>query len=148
VSRPLEPNTDYVESSTGYVFTTDAAGKVCRVQGKLLDEVGHRNTYQQRKIGRPDRLPTDDGAHFMATIFRGPGEAINLTAMDANLNRGAWKALENDWAQALRQGKEVSVVIEVKYPQDGGRAERFIVAYQITGEPPRRRVFKNARGGQ
>jgi hypothetical protein len=147
VSRRLEPDVEYIEKRTGYVYVTDSASRVTRVRGVLLDNVGQRNPYQQRQVGRPSRRPTDDGGHFLATIFRGPGERINLTPMNSNLNRGAWKGLENMWAEALRNGKTVSVTIDVRYAGDSTRPDRFTIAYQITGDPPRRRVFKNAPGG-
>lgn len=119
-----------------------------RVTGTLTDEVGDRNSYQQRTVGGADRLSSDDGGHYLATIFRGPGERINLTPMDSNLNRGAWKALENRWAQALRRGEEVRVVIDVNYAPEGVRPVRFVVSYKIGDDKPRRRIFKNAPGGR
>jgi filamentous hemagglutinin len=81
-------------------------------------------------------------------VFRGPGERINLAPMDFNLNRGAWKIMENEWSAALRAGKEVRVVIDVKYPPGSQRPDRFIVKYQIGDDPPEREIFKNAPGGR
>ena len=35
--------------------------------------------------------------------------------MNSNLNRGAWKTMENNWAKLLNQGCEVEVTITVFY---------------------------------
>ena len=35
--------------------------------------------------------------------------------MNSNLNLGAWKQMENEWAKALRKGKTVKVYIEPLY---------------------------------
>jgi filamentous hemagglutinin len=121
---------------------------VSTIRGTLVKREGDRNAYQQRVAGGKDRLATDDGGHFLATIFRGAGERINLAPMDVNLNRGAWKAMENEWSAALQRGEEVKVSIDVKYPEGSTRPSRFIVKYQIGTAPPERQIFKNAPGGR
>lgn len=113
-----------------------------------MNEDGDRNSYQQRRAGGRDRLPTDDGGHFIATVFRGPGERINLAPMDFNLNRGAWKAMENTWSEALQNGKQVEITIDVSYAEGTRRPAYFIVKYTVSGSMPVRRRFKNAPGGR
>jgi hypothetical protein len=147
LNKPLEADARYVDRQTGYAYTTDGQGRVAEVDGKLVDQPGERNGYQQAHAGGADRLPTDDGGHLIATIFRGPGERINLVPMDSNLNRGAWKAMENSWSGALASGKQVEVKIDVVYGQNGVRPTRFDVSYQIEGQAPVTRTFKNAPGG-
>jgi len=61
-------------------------------------------------------LTDDEGGHLIASIFKGPGEQINYTAMDGNLNKGAWKRMENKWAEAFDvtyfiDGKKKSVTL-------------------------------------
>ena len=51
--------------------------------------------------------------------------------MNANLNRGEWKQMENEWAKALRKGKTVKVKIEPLYEGTDIRPNRFIVSYSI-----------------
>ncbi|MCA8140150.1 DNA/RNA non-specific endonuclease [Burkholderia multivorans] len=53
-----------------------------------------RNGYQQVETGR-EGDSGDDGGHLIATILNGAGEKLNIVPMDSNLNRGAWKQLEN-----------------------------------------------------
>ena len=51
--------------------------------------------------------------------------------MNANLNRGEWKQMENEWAKALRKGKTVKVKIEPLYEGTDIRPNRFRVSYYI-----------------
>jgi hypothetical protein len=100
--------------------------------------------------GGADRATDDQGGHLFATVFRGPGERINLVPMNSNLNQGVWKAMENRWAEALDSGRQVEVFVEVSYPKDSEstRPTRFDVSYQIDDDEPAFRSFKNAPGGK
>ena len=51
--------------------------------------------------------------------------------MNANLNRGEWKQMENEWAKALRKGKTVKVEIEPLYESTDIRPNRFRVSDSI-----------------
>ena len=86
-----------------------------------------------------DKKDYDDGGHLIANWFRGPNEAINIVPMRKSLNRnvtdptiidptgkGAWLAMEREWANALKADKKVSVKIEVKYSNDR-RPTGFVV---------------------
>lgn len=92
-------------------------------------------------------LPNDEGGHLIASIFDGPGERLNLVPMDANLNRGEWKKMENVWASALKDGKTVSVRIEPNYVGSATRPDAFTVTYSIDGARPMILDFKNSPGG-
>ena len=72
---------------------------------------------------------------------------VNLYPQNANFNRGALKALENEWATALNEGKTVEVNIELKYGDHGVRPNAIRATYQIDGGRPINRDFENARGG-
>lgn len=56
--------------------------------------------------------------------------------MSGNLNKGVWKQMENTWAAALKEGKQVNVKIEPVYSGTGGRLEIFNVLYSINGGRP------------
>jgi filamentous hemagglutinin len=148
LNRPLLPNARYIDDATGYSYDTDAEGRVTAIRGTLIAKTGDRNAYQQRVAGGTDRLSTDDGGHFIATVFKGPGERINLALMDFNLNRGAWKAMENRWTEALKTGKQVEVTIDVTYAEGSRRPTYYVVKYTISGSMPVRRRFKNSPGGK
>ena len=103
-------------------------------------DVRDRNTYQQTKSakvdGIKDGLNEDDGGHLIASIFDGAGEQINYAPMNANLNRGAWKATENKWARALNGDppKTVKVDIQPIYKGNSKRPQAFEVIYEIGGK--------------
>lgn len=139
----LAPNTTYVRN--GYEYATDELGRVSRVSGDLRLETGIRSPHQTEvgKLG----LPTDEGGHLIATRFDGTPEGVNLVPQDANLNRGAWKRMENEWATALAQGKQVKVDITVQYPPGNiSRPDIFEVKYWINGRK-RLKAYENQPGG-
>jgi filamentous hemagglutinin len=117
-----------------------------RAEGQLVMSVAERATYQQIKVGKLG-APGDEGGHLIASIFNGPGEAINLKAMNGNFNKGAFKKLENMLADAVASGKKVHVKIDVVHTGDKMRPDQFVIKYQIENEAPMRKIFDNSPGG-
>ena len=89
----------------------------------------------------------DEGGHLIASIFDGLGEKLNLVPMDGNLNKGAWKQMENAWAKALKEGKQVNVKIEPVHIGDSVRPDSFNVTYTIDGRL-KEQTFINSPGGK
>ncbi|SFD77527.1 DNA/RNA non-specific endonuclease, partial [Pseudoalteromonas denitrificans] len=146
----LEPHATYKVGK--YTYKTDELGRVKSVGGELDLSKVDRNTYQQGKAGKTDGikdgLSDDEGGHLIASIFKGPGEQINYAAMDGNLNKGAWKRMENKWAKALKGDppKKVEVEINAIYDGDNKRPSAFEVFYEIDGIEEMKKL-KNAPGG-
>ncbi|AJA45707.1 DNA/RNA non-specific endonuclease [Frischella perrara] len=67
--------------------------------------------------------------------------------MNSNLNRGELKALENRWANALRNGKTVKVKIEPVYQDTDIRPTKFNVSYSIDNGRFRHTEILNQAGG-
>ncbi|CNK65880.1 HNH endonuclease domain-containing protein [Yersinia enterocolitica] len=148
-SKPLNkpsPNTIY-KVDGNKVYHTDDQGRVKMVEADLTAMTKDRNTYQQRKAGKSGDSG-DEGGHLLASIFDGPGEKLNLVPMDANLNKGAWKKMENSWAKALEDGKPVKVKINPIYTGDSNRPSSFEIKCTIGNERPVVTGFKNVSGGQ
>lgn len=77
----------------------------------------------------------DDGGHLIASSLGGAGDKINIVPQEATLNRGEWKTMENYLREQLAAGKQVSVKIEVGYPDGGAaRPNSFIVNAMIDGK--------------
>ncbi|WIO44058.1 hemagglutinin repeat-containing protein [Klebsiella electrica] len=129
------------------IYKTDAQARPSQVEATLSPNVKDRNGYQQCKAGKCG-FDGDEGGHLIASIFNGPGEKLNLVPMDGNLNKGAWKQMENTWAKALGEGKEVKVNIQPSYIGDSVRPEKFKVVYSIDGGRPIEKVFNNSPGGK
>ncbi|MEI2264979.1 DNA/RNA non-specific endonuclease [Erwinia sp. CGal63] len=141
-----QPNTPH-RVDDNKIFKTDSLGRTESVESSLAWSKNDRNTYQQCKAGKCG-VVGDEGGHLIASIFNGPGEKLNLVPMDGNLNKGAWKKMENTWANALKDGKKVDVKIEPSYSGSNVRPDSFSVTYRIDTERPVREVFNNAPGGK
>jgi hypothetical protein len=139
----LTPNADY--HVNGYKFSTDAEGRVSSVSGELTMTTAERATYQQRKVGKSGDAG-DEGGHLIASSFNGPGEAVNLKAMNGNFNKGAFKKMENMLADAVASGKKVTVKIDVIHAGDASRPTGFRFEYSIDGVKSVRN-FENKAGG-
>ncbi len=136
-----------------YSCKTDELGRVKSVSGKLELNKVDRNTYQQSKAGKTDGikdgLVDDEGGHLIASIFKGPGEQINYAAMNGNLNKGAWKRMENKWAEALSGNppKEVKVEINSIFKGESKRPTAFEIIYEIDGKKVKR-FLRNMPNGK
>ena len=140
INGQLEPNTAYVLSN-GHAYVTDATGRVNEVTGKLDLNTMDRNGYRQACMGKCGDVG-DDGGHLIASSLGGAGDKLNIVPQASTLNRGDWKAMENQFRDALKAGKEVSVKIDVGYPPGGGvRPSGFTVVADIGGKPFKR-TFK------
>ena len=93
-----------------------------------------RSRSAQANAGKPDRRASDDGGHYIAGRFNGPREWFNHFAQDANFNRGSYRALEDRWAKAIRQGKRVFVDIIPHYGGASMRPYVLSVTWTVDGE--------------
>lgn len=141
-----EPNTVY-QVDDNKTYRIDAEGRTGSAEATLAWTKNDRNTYQQCKAGKCG-TSGDEGGHLIASIFNGRGEKLNLVPMDGNLNKGAWKKMENTWASALKNGKQVDVKIEPSYTGSNKRPDSFTVTYQINNDRPVREIFNNTPGGK
>lgn len=124
------------EIRNGYQYTFDEMNRPTRIEGELLLNHGQgRNPAAQLAAGGADRLSTDEGGHFIARIFDGPTDDFNHFAQDMNLNRSAYKKLENSWAKSLKAGDKVRVSIVPKYSGGSQRPHTLDIIYTVNGQP-------------
>lgn len=139
----LKPNATYEKE--GYRFYTDEQCRPARIGGFLQDKPGHRNLEQQRKVGHLGNKG-DEGGHLIATRFNGPTDGFNLVPQHMNLNRGAWKTMENKWSKTLKQGGVVEVATSPVYLDNTRRPMAFDVMYRIidqSGDNYHTKTFNN-----
>ncbi|HEY3004575.1 MAG TPA: DNA/RNA non-specific endonuclease [Kribbellaceae bacterium] len=147
-----EPSSVYVVDDR-YLYITDKAARVTHAEGWLgwlpSSRNGDRRDLEaQRQAGEPDRRRTDQGGHLFATMFDGPGEAINLTAQSAVQNgpvKGTdnWWRLEDSWRALRASGIQVHASIDVRYPDAvSRRPEARTEVDRHDGRRSPRRVFK------
>ncbi len=154
--KVLKTNVEYTDKN-GYKYTTDSSGNITKVEVKDLKlGKGERNTHSQKIVGREDRITNaplsydnDDGGHLIATRFKGSGDIDNMVAQNRQINRsgGAWYEMEQEWANALKEGKQVSVKMDIEYPSDSMRPAKFKIEYKIDGKLETREIM-NRRGGK
>lgn len=144
----LKPNIQYT-SPEGYTYKTDNLGRITSAEGTLQLGKAKRKKNAQRRVGGNDRKPDDEGGHLIASIFKGSGNYDNLVPMNGNLNKGKWKRLENDWAEALnmKPPKDVKVKITPIYQGDSQRPVSFKVKYKIGDDDWKIKDFENVHGG-
>ena len=95
-------------------------------EGTLSTEAGQRNAYAQRTVGGADRRADDDGGHLIANRYGGSGGKENLDAQNSNLNRGSYKAMENEWGNHLEQGDQVYAHVETFKSNDSQRPDAYM----------------------
>ena len=126
----MEDNTKEY-SSNGYDYRANDKGQILHAEGQLRLEEGERNSYAQRVAGGEYRHENDDGGHLIGTRFGGSGELDNIVAEDRYVNRGAFKSLENEWAENIEQGNDVYVEIDPVYHGDSQRPDVITAKTEI-----------------
>jgi hypothetical protein len=132
----------------GYTYQLDAADRTRQVTGTLALNTGQsRSRGAQAGAGGSDRLPTDDGGHYIARRFDGPTDTFNHFAQDANFNRGGYRVLESGWANDIKAGKQVYVAITPTYDGSSKRPSAIRVVYSVNGSRETR-TFPNGSKGK
>lgn len=132
----------------GYRFDIDHLGRTWKVEGTITeDPLQRRSKQSQLQAGRKYRLRTDDGGHFIARRFKGPMEAFNHFAQDAEFNRKTYARMENQWASARRKGVKVTVKIVPVYKGQSRRPASLNIWYTI-GNKQHSLNLPNQRGAK
>ena len=80
------------------------------------------------------KIEGDHAGHIAGDRFGGSPELDNIVSQSQNVNLSQYKKIENQWAKAISEGKEVTVNIDIKYDGDGFRPIEFNVEYTIDGD--------------
>lgn len=128
------------------VYETDTLARTVRAQTVLSDVVRAelraeaqrwlRHKGAQAGAGGEDRLKRadggrDEGGHIFGVLFGGPGEAINLEAMDFTNNRVSYRELEKIWEQHVEDGGIVNVSVDFRFEGDSKRPSEFDVSFDL-----------------
>lgn len=84
----------------------------------------------------------DDTGHAIAHRFLQDAGAFNLFPQNKNLNRSAYKVLENEWADWIDHGMEVRPLIK-KFPPGASRPKSLRVTYDVIDPKTGDRVYKS-----
>lgn len=105
-------------------------GRPINAKGTLREDFGGTtrgdNATAIGKLGDPG----DQGGHLVAHRFMGDTPDYGIAPQAGNLNTGAWKTMENEWADWVNKGYEVNYNIDVN-PPGSVRPSSFDVEYTI-----------------
>lgn len=133
VNNELLPNCTYRLGK--YVYETDSLGRIVRVTFEQLELKSRKGRLpivdSLQKIAHGFQKPGDDRGHLLADRFKGDNSVANIVAMNSELNQGAYKAMEESWAEAIANGEIVSGTIELVYSGQSFRPDSLEVVYTI-----------------
>lgn len=139
----LLPNTQFMMK--GYEYSTDEKGRIVSAKGKLRIDSRKRDMEDVKKIENQEYKEKDDRGHLIAHMFGGSDRLENLIPMNAKLNQGDYKSMEEMLKNAVEHDSEVHIQVEPIYEDDTTRPSRIRVIYTIDGDMEIR-MFKNESG--
>ncbi len=129
----LEPSKTFEVNR--YKYETDDHGRTVSAEGKLRIVPKHdRNMDSMDAIGKGDQKESDHRGHTIGHQFDGSGGIENVSAMDGDLNTGAYKTMETRLADAVKDGADVKLKVELKYEGDSNRPAEYKATAFVDGE--------------
>jgi hypothetical protein len=123
----LVPNNEY--KLNGYSYKTDDKGRIIRGEANVTINDEPRVSLNNQNV---EGMQTgDDKGHLIAHVLGGADKEGNLVAMDSKLNRGEYKSMELAARNALEEGKNVNMTIDVEYEGSSKRPKSFTVTLEI-----------------
>ena len=129
----LKPNIKYRTGEFKYHYETDANGRISNWSTDNL-QLTERDGRLNYKSDTPGKIEGDHAGHLAGDRFGGSPELDNIVSQSQNVNLSHYKKIENQWAKAISEGKEVTVNVDIKYDGDGLRPIEFNVEYTIDGD--------------
>ena len=129
----LKPNVKYQTGEYNYNYETDANGRISNWNTDNL-QLTKRTERLKHDSNTPGKVTGDHAGHLAGDRFGGSEKLDNIVTQSQNVNLSQYKKIENQWAKAIKEGKEVGVNVEIRYDGSGLRPIEFIVEYTIDGE--------------
>ncbi|WP_434778816.1 DNA/RNA non-specific endonuclease [Neisseria sp. Ec49-e6-T10] len=138
----LVPNARYKSGEFEYLYKTDELGRIREFKTDALQftERTDRIPHNPNTLGK---LKGDHAGHLAGDRFGGSPELDNLVSQLDKVNLSEYKTIENEWAEALKTGKEVSVSVKVNYDGDNLRPSSFDIEYIIDGDFKGRQILND-----
>ena len=143
-SAPKAPSKKTVRrGSNEQTITYDPqTGRPVSSTGTIRQDFGsgprYDNTTAVGRLGNPG----DQGGHLAGHRFFGDTPDEGIAPQAGNLNMGAWKTMENEWADWTKLGYEVEYKVDV-YPPGAVRPDTFQSTYQVRDPKTGEVVYKN-----
>nr|WP_283809068.1 DNA/RNA non-specific endonuclease [Tumebacillus amylolyticus] len=132
-SGNLKPNIQYRAGEYDYFYETDELGRLSKFEAGDL-QLTKRENRLDHNPNTPGKKEGDHAGHLAGDRFGGSPELDNLVSQSSSVNLSQYKRLENQWANAIKDGKQVKVNVLVEYTEDNVRPSRFKVQYEIDGD--------------
>lgn len=129
----LKSGVKYQTGEFEYHYRTDEVGRLMEWNAEEL-QLTNRERRLLHNPNTPGKLKDDHAGHLAGDRFGGSPEIDNLVSQLSEVNLSDYKKLENSWAKALKEGKDVSVNVKINYSGDGLRPSSFEVSYSIDGD--------------
>ncbi|MDM5299794.1 T7SS effector LXG polymorphic toxin [Bacillus pumilus] len=128
----LKPNIKYQSGEYNYKYKTDELGRLTDFNADDL-KLTKRDNRLSHKSNTPGKEQGDHAGHLAADRFGGSPDLDNLVSQSSSVNLSKYKKLENQWAKAIKEGKDVSVNVKVNYEGNSLRPSGFDIEYEIDG---------------
>ena len=136
----LKPNIKYKAGEYDYLYKTDEMGRINKFETDNL-KLTERGSRLPHNPDTPGKLAGDHAGHLAGDRFGGSPELDNLVSQSSNVNLSQYKKIENQWATAIKEGKQVKVNVDIKYDGNGLRPSEFNVKYEIDGKRYRQSIL-------
>lgn len=136
----LKSSIKYQTGEFNYNYETDELGRISNWNTENL-QLTQREKRLNHVAKTPGKLKGDHAGHLAGDRFGGSPKLDNMVSQSQHVNLSDYRKIENIWAQAIKQGKEVAVNVEVRYDKNGLRPTEFIVEYIIDGDATIQNIF-------
>lgn len=130
----LKPNIRYQAGEYDYLYRTDSSGRLTHVEADNL-QLTTRDQRLPHDPNTPGKIRGEDHAgHIIGDRFGGSPELDNLVSQLSRVNLSEYKKIENLWADAIADGKKVSIDVKIHYDGNNLRPDRFDIEFVIDNE--------------
>ncbi|WP_191126242.1 T7SS effector LXG polymorphic toxin [Cerasibacillus terrae] len=129
----LKPNITYRAGEFDYLYKTDQFGRIKEWVAEDLKLTDRENRLSHNP-NTPGKQPGDHAGHLAGDRFGGSPDLDNLVSQLSEVNLSHYKKIENQWADAIKDGKHVTVNVDVNYDGARLRPESFDIKYMIDGK--------------
>ncbi|WP_231887502.1 DNA/RNA non-specific endonuclease, partial [Paenibacillus jamilae] len=136
----LKSNIKYKAGEYDYSYETDGLGRLNKFETDNL-QLTKRESRLDHNPKTPGKKSGDHAGHLAGDRFGGSPELDNLVSQSRKVNLSQYKKIENQWAKALKDGKEVKVKVDIEYEGDSLRPSKFNVQYEIDGKFTERSIL-------
>ena len=130
----LAPNSEFIVN--GYNYKTDEYGRTVSAEGtlRIRDNNHKRNMDSDEAVYNGEKVAGYEKGHLIGYQFGGSGGKENLSIMAGEVNHGDFYKLEKKMADALKDGADVKLKVELVYEEVSNKPSEYKVTFSINSE--------------